>query len=289
MPSPYFERDGVALYHGDARELVADLEPGSAHLLLTDPPYGMSYKSTTGASIRGDSGTQAIRAFRSTLRDVDRALADDAHAYVFCHWASYPDVFDAIAPYWQLKNALIWDKRNHGPGDCFGDYGHDYEIAIFAHKGRRKLNGGRDLAVRHEPTVPYRQRTHATQKPIELLAYYVEKSSHPGELVLDPFAGSSAVLHAAIRTGRRAVGIELDERHCESAAELLDADLTRRAAGDVGHDASHPAAARRDATAKVLRDASSNQEARCRPPAPPHAGSPTFASPPASRRSPAPG
>lgn len=220
---PYYERDGVAIYHADSREVLAELETGCADLVLTDPPYGMSYESTTGATIRCDGGAQAFRLWRGCLVDLDRVLRSPAHTYVFCHWESLPDFYDAIVPFWRVKNALVWDKRNYGPGDVKGDYAHDYELVLFAHKGRRELNDGRDLSVRHVPIVNHRARIHPTQKPVELLAYYIRKSTEPGELVIDPFTGSGATLRAALATGRRAIGIEVDERFCERAAEQLEA------------------------------------------------------------------
>jgi site-specific DNA-methyltransferase (adenine-specific) len=230
---PFYERDGVTLYHGDSREVLADLPTACANLLLTDPPYGMAYKSSTGAEIRGDARWAGIRLFRAALLQLDRLLADPAHAYVFCHWESLPEFYDAIAPFWRLKNALVWSKASHGPGDCKGDYGHDHELVLFAHHGRRLLNGGRDSAILNFPRVPNSRRRHPTHKPVELLRYLIEKSTAPGETVLDIYAGSGSTLEAAAVSGRRAVGIELDERHCESAARALDAALDAVGAGDI--------------------------------------------------------
>ncbi|MFN7131582.1 MAG: DNA methyltransferase, partial [Myxococcales bacterium] len=77
--------------------------------------------------------------------------------------------------------------------------------------------------------VPPAQRIHTTEKPVDLLQYLVEKSTAPGDLVVDPFMGSGSLLEAALRTGRRAVGVELDEEYCEAAAERLE-DCGARAA-----------------------------------------------------------
>lgn len=225
MPTPYYERDGVALYHGDSREVLAELPTDCAHMLLTDPPYGMSVTTPANKGstvVRGDAGAQAFRLFRGVLGEVDRLLAVNTHQIVFCHWESMPDFYDAVMPWWRPKNALVWDKHNLGPGDCFGDYGHDYELALFCHKGRRRLNGGRDFSVRRVPLVKRSERIHPTQKPVELLGFYIEKSTAPGELVLDPFAGSAATLRAALATRRRAIGVEIDEQHCERAAAALE-------------------------------------------------------------------
>jgi len=62
---------------------------------------------------------------------------------------------------------------------------------------------------------------HPTEKPVALMRLLIESSSLPGEIVLDPFAGVGSTLVAAVVTGRRAIGIEIDERYAEIAAERL--------------------------------------------------------------------
>ncbi|WP_240360649.1 site-specific DNA-methyltransferase [Pyxidicoccus caerfyrddinensis] len=74
-------------------------------------------------------------------------------------------------------------------------------------------------------TGPAQQRTHPTEKPVPLLAHLVEKSCPVSGLVLDPFAGTGATLVAAQQLGRRAVGVDLEERYCEVAAHRLQQAL----------------------------------------------------------------
>ncbi len=218
---PYYEHDGITIYHGDARDVLDGLPSGCANLLLTDPPYGMTYTNEKKKGLRGDAQRQGIRLFRSTLIDIDRLLTAPAHIYVFCHWESWPDFYDAVASYWDTKNALVWHKDNGGPGDCDADYAHDYEMILYAHKGRRELSGGRDGSVRRVLPVPGAKRDHPTEKPYPLLRYYIGKSSDVGDVVLDPFMGSGTTLRAAKDLGRRAIGIEIEERYCEVAAKRL--------------------------------------------------------------------
>lgn len=219
---PYYDGHGITIYHGDCREVVANLQDGIADLLLTDPPYSMDYKNKAGQSLRGDGTRLGIRIFRSALLDLDRLLANDTHVYVFCHWESWPDFYDAVGAYWRIRNALIWHKNAGGAGDCSGNYAWDYEVVLFAHKGRRLLQGRRDGAVRELLPVPGRRRDHPTQKPVDLLAYFIEKSSLPGETVLDPYMGSGSTLVAARMLGRRAIGVEIEERYCEIAARRVE-------------------------------------------------------------------
>jgi site-specific DNA-methyltransferase (adenine-specific) len=221
MLRPYYERAGVRIYHGDCREVLPELEAESVDLVLTDPPYAMTYVNDAKKGLRGDSQRQGIRLFRSACIDLDRVLRDDRHVYTFCHWESLPDFYDAASCYWNAKNALVWNKGTFGPGDCEGDYAHDYELVLFMHKGRRLLNHGRDLAVRTCAPVRGAGRVHPTEKPVELLSFYVGKSTNAGEVVLDPFMGSGATLRAALDLGRDAIGIELEEPYCEVAAQRL--------------------------------------------------------------------
>lgn len=225
---PYLERDGIRIYHGDAREVLEELEPGSVDLLLTDPPYGQQFHGqallTEKANVRADGARQGMRLVRQVLFGLERArvLAPDAHAYLFCHWESWPDFYDAVASYLQIRNALVWWKDRGGVGDTAMDYARDYEVVLYATRAaRRPLQGRRDGAViRGIPPVG-NARIHPTEKPTELLAYLVRKSAPPGGLVLDPFMGAGPTLEAARASGCRAVGIDVEERWCEAAARRL--------------------------------------------------------------------
>lgn len=224
---PYY-RDpdaGITLFHGDCRDVVATLAPGSVDLLLTDPPYGKQFAgegvATRQANIRGDGARQGVRVVRQALFAALPALAVDAHILVFCHWESWPDFYDALCPLVPVKNALIWHKDRGGAGDCQMEYARDYEVVLYGAKGRRAITGRRDGAViRGFPPIG-RERRHPTEKPTNLLAYFIAKHCPPGGLVLDPFAGSGTTLLAAKRLGRRAIGIEIDERYCRITAERL--------------------------------------------------------------------
>ncbi|QSQ17218.1 DNA-methyltransferase [Myxococcus landrumensis] len=224
---PYYSTNTVTLYNADCRDALLDLPSQSVDLLLTDPPYGMAWssKSKRVAPIRADGARQGMRVFRQAMASASAALAEDAHAFVFCHWASWPDFHDVMAPHVSLKGALVWWKNRGGVGDCEASFAPDYEVVLHgAGPKRRKLAGKRHGAVlpNFAPVLPKR-RTHPTEKPVELMSFLIGRACPEGGLVLDPFAGSGATLVAAQQLGRRAVGVELEERYCEAAAVRLEA------------------------------------------------------------------
>jgi site-specific DNA-methyltransferase (adenine-specific) len=124
----------------------------------------------------------------------------------------------------RIKGALVWWKDRGGMGDCGASFAPDYEVILHGSgPTRRPLLGKRHGAVlAGYPPVPPRLRTHPTEKPVQLLSYLIERSCPPQGRVLDPFAGTGATLVAAQQLGRRAVGVELEERYCEAAARRLE-------------------------------------------------------------------
>ncbi|WP_426751737.1 hypothetical protein [Myxococcus sp. Y35] len=115
---PYFKNDLITLYLADCRDQLVDLPSASVDLLLTDPPYGMAYegKGRSAAAIRADGSRQGMRVLRQALSAASAALAPDAHVYVYCHWESWPDFYDAVSAHLRIKGALVWWRSS--PESC---------------------------------------------------------------------------------------------------------------------------------------------------------------------------
>lgn len=194
----------------------------SVDLLLTDPPYGMSYQSNMRKDkhlkIENDDNLDWLPVW---LKDVRRVLRSDAHCYIFCSWHKV-DVFKRELELhdFGLKNILIWNKGGGGMGDLEGDYSPSYEMVLFCSLGKRKLNGKRDSNIL--PTGKTLNNYHPTEKPVSLLAYLIEKSTQKDDLVLDCFAGSFSTGVAAQETGRRFIGYEIEEKYCKIGDRRLD-------------------------------------------------------------------
>jgi site-specific DNA-methyltransferase (adenine-specific) len=226
MPTPYYDEDGITIYHGDCRDLAPSLPTASVDMLLTDPPYGMAFvsgKTAAHITVRSDGVRQGIRVVRAALNDLAPTFRDDMHALVFCHWESWPDFYDGLCHLFPIRNALIWYKSGGGMGDLRHEYAKDYEVILFGARSRgRELTGSRAGAViTGYHRVSSQERDVPFQKPVPLLVNLIERHCPPGGDVLDPFLGSGSTLVAAKTAGRKAIGIELDERLCEIAAKRL--------------------------------------------------------------------
>lgn len=224
---PYYEDSSVTLYHGDCREVLHG-QPQDVDLLLTDPPYGVGWQSNARKNalplLEGDDGSLNVPL---ALDAALRWLLPHRHLYVFGR-------FDLTGLTIGTSVELIWDKQQIGGGDCSLPWGPSHEIITFAVKtGARSEKNGERLAarLRKGSVIRSMRRTgqgmndrnalHPTEKPVDVLRQLIESSSILGETVLDPFAGSGSTLVAAKVEGRRAIGIEIDERYCETAARRL--------------------------------------------------------------------
>jgi DNA modification methylase len=206
VPQPYYERGGVTIYHGDCREILPTL-PGF-DLMMTDPPYGISYQSgmeseTLARSILGDESTE--------LRDFALEWHGGA-AVVFGTWKTDKPK--------GIKALLIWDTLGAlGMGDLRIPWKPSHQEIYILGSG---FTGKRTSDVIQHPPVQSMAKTgrvHPHEKPVGLLRHLLGKS--PSGRVIDPFMGSGSALVACKAEGRQAVGIEIEERYCEIAAKRL--------------------------------------------------------------------
>lgn len=207
---PYYQDDGIWIFHGDCRE-VAWWK--FADVLVTDPPYGLSHTTQRRGSapwrgqvaIDGDGDT--------SLRDwvLDWWRGQNRPALVFGTWKRPPPP-GTVAQ-------LTWDKGlAAGMGDLSIPWKPNTEEIYVLGSG---FAGHRGSSVLSYPMVGQQSfgRTHPNEKPVELMRDLIGKC--PPGMVADPFMGSGSTLRAAKDLGRRAVGIEREERYCEIAARRL--------------------------------------------------------------------
>lgn len=210
------------LYCGDCLEVMKRLPDKSIDLVLTDPPYWMSFLSsfrqerTKHKAIENDDNLDWIDDF---LSEIKRVKKDNAHCYIFCSM-HYIDTFvSKIKEYLDYKNILVWEKNNTWMGDLEWDYAPKYEFCIFCSNWEKKLNGSRD------PNIMKFSKTwndlHPTQKPVDMFEYLILKSSEVGDIVLDCFAWSGTTWVSAIRTKRNYILIEKEKEYCDIIEKRL--------------------------------------------------------------------
>lgn len=217
--APKTESPISVVHCGDAVELLKRLSP-HAQLVLTDPPYGLdSHGTRDGGRLYADGREYAANLLDATCLELVRCIAPDAHLYFFSAYGWALEVFRRVisAHFDMQDNPLVWVKDNHVIADFEQWYASRYEHIIFAKQrgSSKKLREGErgDVFTCRRA----RDTTHAAEKPVDLLKHFIDRSSIPGDLILDPFCGSGSTGAAALMSGRQFLGMELDPQWAELA------------------------------------------------------------------------
>lgn len=214
---PYYSDELVTIYHGNCRDVLPSLS-NCADLCVTDPPYffpAQTYVQARGTKYRRMLGELSILAgyFEDVFSLVASALKMGGNMYVFCDAKSYPIVHDALFPHAAHVRLLIWDKVVSFNGYTWR---HQHELIAWAEcAGAKRVPTG-DGDIIECRGVEQEGRHHPAEKPEALLARLIGK--HEAQTVIDPFMGSGVSVVSAKRLGRKAIGIELEEKYCEIAA-----------------------------------------------------------------------
>ena len=191
MSQPYYESDGITIYHGDCREILPGLE--RCDLLLTDPPYGIY-------ACGGKWGHKAdLQWDRKPADNMGQLLGTATDAII---WGGN---YFALPP---SRGWLVWYKRDSVPSAA------DVELAWTSFDMNAKLIDQTIAATNAERV------GHPTQKPLRVMSWCLTLAPRASS-ILDPFMGSGTTLRAALDLGRRAIGIEIEEKYCEIAAKRL--------------------------------------------------------------------
>lgn len=189
-------------------------------LLLTDPPYNVSYVGGTDEQLTIQNDSMSSDEFRQFLRDVlssaDAVMRPGAGFYIWHADIEVMNVRGAAADVgWQVRQCLIWNKNSMVLGRQ--DYQWKHEPCLYGWKSGAAHYWGAD---RKQTTVldfnrPTRNGEHPTMKPVDLIEYQVRNSSKRGENVLDLFGGSGSTLIACENSGRNSYLMELDPRYVD--------------------------------------------------------------------------
>ena len=218
LPAPYYDEGGITIYHADCHDILHYLP--KVDLVLTDPPYGIDYHSNHyGVLDRSISGDRDSSLRNWLLENYCGA------ALIFGTWkVPYPK---------QTRQILIWDTRGAlGMGALDLPWKPSHQQIYVIGKG---FNGYRSSDVLSFPPVQSTAlygRVHPHEKPVELLKELITKC--PQGIILDPFMGSGTTLVAAKQLGRKAIGIEIEEKYCEIAVRRLAQEVLPLCPGSVG-------------------------------------------------------
>lgn len=201
---PYFEDDLTTIYHGDCREFSAEL--GGGDVVVTDPPYGTAYQHGVrrGGRAMGHDGQSIAGDDEPFDPSTLLALGLPTIMWGANHYA------DRLPP---SRGWLVWDKRDGRPSNDQSDC----ELAWSSHLTTARLFSRYWSGSVRTGREQQQGRLHVNQKPVELMHWCL--GMMPEGVVLDPFMGSGSTLVAARELGRRSIGVEVDEAHCEAAAK----------------------------------------------------------------------
>jgi DNA modification methylase len=208
-------------------------------MIFTDPPYGHSnHEGDWNARLnehRGIEGRPILNDDQDSMRYVVDGmltfavpLLDKESAVVCCccggggprptfAWIAQRLDMDGL----EFFHSVIWDKLNPGLG---WRYRRQHEMVMIAIRKGGKLRWANEK--RAVPNIvsmmPPRERLHPNEKPVELCQHFIELHTKPGDIVLDPFMGSGSTGIAALKLGRRFIGIDLDQEHFHTAAKRIE-------------------------------------------------------------------
>lgn len=252
----------------DCMELFAQIPDGYVSMILTDPPYGISYRNNFTSQkhpmLAGDDGMD----YGMFAKESYRILKDNSHAYFFTRFDCYAYHYECLRRAgFTVKNCLVIEKGTVGGiGDLSGSFANNAEWVIFCQKGRRTFNHTELLKNRkkegtmfhsgRKPSQLYKTRFnacwfgpeypkatynsswqkqngiyHPTIKNVECLSWLIQISSLPGELVFDGFMGTGSTALAAMMAGRKYLGAEIDRNYYETARERVEKARTAAVTG----------------------------------------------------------
>ncbi|MBO6269273.1 MAG: site-specific DNA-methyltransferase [Clostridium sp.] len=204
---------------GDATkaEDVEKLMDGKrANLIVTDPPYGVSFKSSSGLAIQNDSmkGDEFYQFLLSAFQAMAGVLEKGGAAYVFhadTEGLNFRKAF--IDAGFHLAGVCIWVKNSLVLGRSDYQWQHEPVLYGFLQNGKHPWYADRKQTTIWNYDKPKRNENHPTSKPLDLLAYPITNSSQENSIVIDTFGGSGSTMMACEQTGRTCCMMELDPKY----------------------------------------------------------------------------
>lgn len=234
-----------SIFKMDCLTFMQSLPESSVDMILTDPPYGVNFKTSFSKHkrIENDDYVNWKRLFPVWLHAMTRVMKPDAVLVCFAAGGSEKLIGQQatffVKDYFHIIQTVVWDKVYAGLG---WKYRNQYEIAIIASLNNKKYkfydNSKKLTNILKEIPYQFKQlhdmeardllKNHPTPKPVNLLKRFLEIHTLPGDLVLDPFSGSGSTAVACIETGRNFLTCEIDDTYYNYAKNRIDRHLKKR-------------------------------------------------------------
>lgn len=236
------------IYQMDCIEGLKLIPDNSVDTVITDPPYGINYKSTWTDNFETIQNDDNINWLSDLFKEIDRVTKKDSHIYCFTGLDFLPEFVSEIKRYYKFQNIITVPRTmKGGAGSKTQSFSYQNEYVLFATKGSRKFEETQILKPSEKYLKDKRKnpkewlyrlpdywgwlkasehnlkRNHPTQKTVEVIETMIMLSSKESEVVLDPFMGSGTTAVAAARTGRKFIGFELESDYIEVANKRLEA------------------------------------------------------------------
>ena len=225
----------INLEKGDSLKLLKKIQNASIDLIVTDPPY----KVATGGVPNDNNAVtlnknrpkgilaehsqliKIIPKFSEWVPECYRVLKNGTHAYFMINSSNLIELSNEIQKAgFKIHNILTWRKNNCTPSQF---YMKNCEYVIFCRKGKAKyINNIGDSKTVHDFNNIIGNKVHPTEKPVELMKFYIENSSSLNDIVLDPFMGAGSTGLACVSVSRRFIGFEIDSSYFDIARERID-------------------------------------------------------------------
>ena len=232
---PYYQDDAVMIYCCDCRDVMGEL--GTVDHIITDPPYsvdvhakqwigkaltqaGKPRVSTAHSELGFDPLTNELRAWFAR----QAAMSSRRWVLIFSDLEGISDwKAELLQAGLEYVRSCVWDKIDSAPQFTGDRPAASAEAIVCAHpSGRKRWNGGGKRNVYRSAVNGERgPKPHPSTKPLALMKYLVADFTDPMDAIIDPFMGSGTTLRAAKDLGRKAIGIEIEERYCEIAAKRM--------------------------------------------------------------------
>jgi len=221
---PYYQDEQATIYLGDCREILPQLE--KVDLVLTDPPFAtQTHNNAKSNRIKGH-GNKAIDFSAIDFSDLEKIVQDlgsicSRWMVAFMDFRHICKLEQNTPEPWEFMRFGVWVKTNPMPQISADRPANGWDGIAYLHNksAKRTWKGGGSHGNWIGSVIT--DGLHPTQKPIGFWQSSINRFSEEGETILDPFMGSGTTLVAAKNLGRKAIGIELEEKYCEIAVKRL--------------------------------------------------------------------